>query len=67
MDLKEEMYQDMLEEARREEYMEVKLRTDYDSFCDYFLDDMEALRELIATVKAQHESYDWEFDIKYFE
>lgn len=63
---REEFYQDLLEEAREEEYLEAKLK-DYDEFCDYFIEDIELLREAIKTVKQLHDSYNHEFDLKDFE
>jgi len=64
---REEWEQDMLEEARADELLEHKLTSDYDEFCDHFLEDIEELKALIAIVKAQHESYGWDFDIKDYE
>jgi len=67
MDLKEEMYQDMLEESRREEYLEHKLRNDYDNFEQHFENEIADLYEAIDILRKLHESYGWEFDIKDYE
>jgi len=69
IDLKEEMRQDMLQEAREEAYMEVQLRSD----AEYFEQWMDSDIEEFITFKQKLESkqrylevmfnkYGWEFD-----
>ena len=64
---REEMYQDMLEESRREEYFEHKIRNDYDYFEEHFQDDIAILVEAINNVKNLYDEYGYEFEVKDFE
>ena len=59
---REEMHQDMLEEAREEELLEHKLRTDYDELCDYV--DLSLLQEEYYRIKSMFEAYGWDFDLR---
>ena len=53
---------DLTQEAREEEILEHKLRTDYDEFCDHV--DLSLLQEEYSRVKTMFEAYGWKFDIK---
>ena len=56
IDLKEERAR----EARADDAIEQKLRTDFDFFEDYFSDKIEELNKLKKEVKNLCESYGWE-------
>jgi len=64
---REEMYQDMLEESKREEYLESKIRSDYDFFEQHFENEIADLYEAIEILRNLHESYGYQFDIKDYE
>ena len=58
IDLREERAR----EDREDEKIEQKLRTDFDFFEDYFLDEIEELNKLKKEVKNLYESYGWEME-----
>jgi chloramphenicol O-acetyltransferase len=64
MDLKEEMRREMMEEARRDELHEINMRSDYDDFLEYYSDEVEELKEGYYKLKALHQHFGWEWDIK---
>jgi len=64
---REEWEQDMLEESRKEEYFESKIRSDYDFFEQHFENEIADLYEAIEILRNIHESYGYTFDIKDYE
>ena len=64
---REEWEQDMLEESKREEYLEHELRSDYDFFEQHFENDIADLYEAIEKVRNHHQQYGYEFEIKDYE
>ena len=58
IDLREERAR----EAREDEKLEQKLRTDFDFFEDYFFDEIEEFNKLKKEVKNLYESYGWEME-----
>lgn len=54
----DEMYQ-----AREDELQEIKLRTDYEYFEDYFEEKITELVEAKRELERVHALYDWAFDI----
>ena len=60
----EEYRQDLMDEAREEELLEYRLRSDYDFFCDYNQDLIATFSELYVELQTTFESYGWDFDPK---
>ena len=63
---REEMYQDMHEESRREAYYDYKLRNDYDFFEQHFENEIADLYEAINLVRELHKEYGYEFSLDDF-
>ena len=61
-----EWYQEMRDEAREEEYLEHRIRNDFDYFCDSNEEAIEQLNEAINDLRNQCEHYGYEFDINDF-
>lgn len=60
----EEYRQDLMDEAREEELLEYRLRSDYDFFCDYNQDLIAAFNDLYKELEITFENYGWDFDPK---
>ena len=58
----QEWHNEMKDEARRDELHEYNMRTDFDYFLDYILDEREEFTELYYNIKKQFESNGWDTD-----
>lgn len=63
-ELKNEMYQDMLQEAREDERIENLLVADYEFFCNYyFIDDLyEEIEKIKDEIVRLHNKHGWELE-----
>ena len=61
---KEELEQELANDAYYEGRRDAVLRNDYDEFCEQFAFEIEEATQAIRRLKEAHEKYGWDFSCK---